>query len=150
MLLFFVLNTESTAQCHYIHWVRFAYRFLKELRRPQSASPLSGMCTSLLFTVFLPLQFGRSFHRSSRLSVQLPWGPPSLPPLLHLLSSWSGLVRGLSCCHCCCSWPSSATIFHQNTKPQWSIQAQARSIAAPPSHPTLFWLGLLFRLSHCQ
>lgn len=73
-----------------------------------------------------------------------PWGlfvPPSLTTFS--LCPCSGLVPGLSCCHCCCSWPSSATVFHQNTKPQWSIQAQARSSAAPPSHPTLFWLCLL-------
>lgn len=101
-------------------------------------------CSSLLFTVFLPLHFGRSFQRSSRLSVPLPWGCSSLPPSLHFLSPWSDLVPGFSCCHCCCRWPSTATIFHQNTKPQWSIQAQARSITAPPSHPTLFWLCLLF------
>lgn len=93
MLFFFILSTESAAERHHIHWVLFAYGFLKELRRPRSASPLSGMCTSLLFTVFLPLQFGRSFHRNSRLSVQLPWGRPSLPPSLTAVAFsmvWAG------------------------------------------------------------
>lgn len=90
---------------------------------------------------FLPLQFWET--RSQKclcVRVLLPQGRSSLPPSLLFLSHglvWSGL--GL----CCCSWPSSATVFHQNTKPQWSIQAQARSSAAPPSHPTLSWLCLL-------
>lgn len=63
------------------------------------------------------------------------------PPPLRCL--WSPFCPARCSCHCCCccSWLSSATIFHQNTKPQWSIQAQARSTAAPPSssHPALTW-----------
>lgn len=50
-------------------------------------------CSSLLCTVFLPLQFGRSFRRNGHcVIVQLPQGCSSLPPSLLFLSPWSGLV----------------------------------------------------------
>lgn len=103
----------------------------------RSAFPESctSWCSSLLFTVFFSSSVWKTL--SQKWLCQTPCSLRAVgPSLFHYFFSlhvWSG--PGLSCCPCCCSWPSSATVFHQNTKPQWSIQAQARSTAAPPSLP---------------
>lgn len=111
---------------------RISERFPPDFRPESGAVPYCSLF-SFLFSL------GRSFLRN-RQSLLHSWDslcsffsrltPLSLPPLPPALRCAQAFLH-------CCSWLSSATIFHQNTKPQWSIQAQARSAAAPPSHPTL-------------